>query len=71
MLAVLFLTPDAISVPLLAVMSGHLFMHMRGTYGSLVSGTLLRMALLGLGTLIASLALLVLWLAVAYAELWM
>jgi hypothetical protein len=71
MLAVLSLTPDAISLPLMAVMAGHLFLHMRGTYGSGVSGTLLRMALLGLGTLIASLALLVLWLAVAYAELWM
>jgi hypothetical protein len=45
----------------------HLFVHMRGTYGTSVAGTLLRMALLFIGTAIAVLFLMVglTWVALA------
>jgi hypothetical protein len=73
MLALIALLPDSLGIlalPLLAIMPVHLFFHMRGTYGSGVRSTLVRMALLGAGTGVASIVLITLWMSLAYAELW-
>jgi len=72
-LAAIQLLPDSLGIlalPLLVIMPAHLFFHMRGTYGGGVWATLLRMALLGAGTAVASFALVALWMSLAYAELW-
>jgi hypothetical protein len=54
---------------LIIAMAVHLFLHMRKVYGGRFVLILLRMALLGLGTVLAYSALTVVWVAAAYFEL--
>lgn len=50
--------PATVTVSLLLLLPVHLFMHMRGVYRSSVVGTLLRMGLLAMGSILAILVLL-------------
>jgi hypothetical protein len=69
LLSVMFLLGQLTSLSglLLLAMPVHLFVHMRGTYGTSVPGTLLRMTLLFIGTMIAVLFLFLglLWVGLA------
>jgi hypothetical protein len=72
--AIMLVLDNAIGVAgnlLLIAMAVHLFMHMRAVYGGRVVAIVLRMALLGLGTLIAYSGLTVIWFTVAYFGLTM
>jgi len=72
--AIIMVLDDAIGLAgnlLILIMAVHLFGHMRGVYAGNAAGILARMALLGLGTLIAYSALTVAWLTAAYFELTM
>ncbi len=54
---------------LVILMAVHLFLHMRGVYRGSIAGTVLRMGLLGIGTLFAYSVLTVIWFTAAYFEL--